>query len=214
MGHVRATIPGIVEQKEKGGAGTAPIINVKRGMQLINRPKSLPSWLYSQKFPGNYMHKLLKLMLLIAVAGLAFSCLKSKSTTPCVNDTVAQDEPAILNYLSSNGITGYVKDPSGLYYKIEAQGSGPSPSISSSVYVRYNGTFTNKVSFDSLADESKSGWVLGTMLKGWQIGLPQIQKGGSILLVIPSALAYGCEKTGAIPGNSILVFNIQLIDVK
>jgi len=153
---------------------------------------------------------------LIAAAWLPLfsGCFKSSSTAPCVSNTVAQDEPAILSYLNSNNITGYVKDPSGLYYKIETQGSGVSPTISSTVYVRYNGTFTDKVSFDSLADETKSGWVLGTLVKGWQIGLPLIQKGGRIMMVIPSSLGYGCTKTGSIPGNSILVFDIQLIDVK
>jgi FKBP-type peptidyl-prolyl cis-trans isomerase FkpA len=54
---------------------------------------------------------------------------------------------------------------------------------------------------------------LGTLIAGWQIGLPLIQKGGEIKLIVPSSLAYGCGN-GPLPANSILYFDIHLVDVQ
>jgi FKBP-type peptidyl-prolyl cis-trans isomerase FkpA len=142
-----------------------------------------------------------------------FNCAKNNASSPCTNRSAAQDEPAILAYLAANSITGYVKHPSGLYYKIITQGSGVGASISSKVFVKYTGTYTDKTSFDAVSDASKTGWVLGTLIQAWQIGIPLIQKGGKIQLFVPSALGYGCQQTGPIPGNSVLIFEVELVDV-
>jgi FKBP-type peptidyl-prolyl cis-trans isomerase FkpA len=165
-----------------------------------------------------------KTVLLIGIAALIIlsgtACLKNSSSSICANKSVTDDEPAILAYLSANNITGYVKHSSGLYYKIDNPGSGVTPNASSKVYVTYTGRFTDNTVFDSLGDASKSGWVLGTLVPGWQIGLPLVSKGGRIELFIPSALGYGCKPVKdnygntVIPGNAILVFNVELTDVQ
>jgi hypothetical protein len=67
--------------------------------------------------------------------------------------------------------------------------------------------------FDQQADSSKTGWILGSLIPGWQIGLPLIHKGGEIKLIVPSSLAYGCGN-GPLPANSILYFDIHLVDVQ
>ncbi|HEY4149296.1 MAG TPA: FKBP-type peptidyl-prolyl cis-trans isomerase [Chitinophagaceae bacterium] len=151
---------------------------------------------------------------LLCTGGLILAgCLKSNNSSPCTSKAVTVDEPAILAYLATNNITGYVKHSSGLYYKIDSLGSAVSPNSSSKVYVTYTGKFTDNTVFDSVSDASKTGWTLGTLLQGWQIGLPLIGKGGRIHLYIPSALGYGCTITGPIPANSVLVFDITLVDV-
>ena len=139
-------------------------------------------------------------------------CLKRSNTDPCTPKPVEEDEPVILAYLVANNITGYKKDPSGLYYKIDSVGYGAAPNTSSKIYVTYTGRFTDNTVFETKS-YGDTGWVLGTLLKGWQIGLTQIGKGGRIHLYIPSALAYGCQATGPIPANSVLVFDILLVDV-
>ena len=140
-------------------------------------------------------------------------CLKSSTLTPCTNRTVSQDELGILTYLAANNITNYVKHSSGLYYKIDSVGGGATANSSSKVYVKYTGKFTDNTVFDTVTDPSKTGFVLGTLIQGWQIGIPLIQKGGKIELFIPSALAYGCQQVGPVPPNSILVFTVELVDV-
>ena len=51
------------------------------------------------------------------------------------------------------------------------------------------------------------------MIKGWGEGLTDIKEGGKIRLFIPSDLGYGQRGTGPIPGNSVLIFDVELIKV-
>jgi FKBP-type peptidyl-prolyl cis-trans isomerase FkpA len=158
------------------------------------------------------MRKFSVLWIVVVIVLCGGGCLKRSNTDPCTPKPVEEDEPAILAYLVANNITGYKKDPSGLYYKIDSVGYGGAPNTSSKIYVTYTGRFTDNSVFETKS-YGDTGWVLGTLLKGWQIGLPQISKGGRIHLYIPSALAYGCQATGPIPANSVLVFDILLVDV-
>jgi FKBP-type peptidyl-prolyl cis-trans isomerase FkpA len=145
------------------------------------------------------------------VLSFVSSCIKTSENT-CTNTSVAADSSAILSYLNSNAISGYVKHSSGLYYKIENPGGSGAPNLSSKVFVKYTGKFTDNRVFDSVSDPAKTGWVLGSLIEGWRIGIPLISKGGKIKLFIPSALGYGCTGGGAIPANTILVFDIELVD--
>ena len=149
---------------------------------------------------------------MLMVTGLCFgACLKKSSSAPCTPKTVEQDEPAILAYLSANNITGYTKHSSGLYYKIDSTGYGATPNASSKIYVSYTGRFTDNTIFES-KKAPETGFTFGTLLQGWQIGLGMIGKGGHIHLYIPSALGYGCQAAGPVPANSVLVFDIVLVD--
>jgi FKBP-type peptidyl-prolyl cis-trans isomerase FkpA len=160
------------------------------------------------------MRKLPVLVVLAIIMCLPIlGCLKSSTPTTCTNRPVDQDEATILAYLAANSVTGYVKHASGMYYKIDSLGSGPTANASSKVYVQYSGKFTNNTVFDSESDATKTGFVLGTLIQAWQIGIPLIHKGGIIHLYVPSALAYGCQPTGPIPANAVLVFDIVLVDI-
>jgi FKBP-type peptidyl-prolyl cis-trans isomerase FkpA len=66
--------------------------------------------------------------------------------------------------------------------------------------------------FDSTSNFSAKGFQLNQLIKGWQIGLPKIQTGGQIKLLVSSALAYGCSCAGTkIPSNSSVYFEIKLV---
>ena len=54
---------------------------------------------------------------------------------------------------------------------------------------------------------------LSGVIQGWQEGIPLFKEGGSGILLIPSALGYGSQSVGSIPANSVLIFDINLIDV-
>jgi len=158
----------------------------------------------------------MKTFFLVLLGGvIVFSqtrCLKSSSTQSCTPASVSSEEPTILAYAANNGIFT-TRHSSGLYYEIISTGNGPTPSVNSKVFVTYTGKLLDGRVFDQQADSTKTGWVLGSLIPGWQIGLPLIQKGGEIKLIIPSSLAYGCNQ-GQLPPNSILYFDVHLADVQ
>jgi FKBP-type peptidyl-prolyl cis-trans isomerase FkpA len=144
---------------------------------------------------------------LVAILVLS-SCLKDNS---CTSKSVDSEKAAILAYASANSIVA-TAHPSGFYYEIINAGSGPTPNVNSTVSARYTGKLLNGTVFDSQTVNPIS-FVLGNTIAGWQLGLPLIQKGGTIKLIIPSSLAYGCTGRGTIPADAILYFEVNLVDV-
>lgn len=138
---------------------------------------------------------------------LIFGVLSCKKDSFDAAKQAAADDTAIQAYIKANNINA-TKDPSGLYYQVLIPGSGPYPTISSTVNVNYNGQLLNGSVFAPTSELTSS---LTTLIKGWQIGIPHVNAGGRILLLIPSGLGYGNNSSGSIPANSVLVFTIDLI---
>lgn len=134
-----------------------------------------------------------------------------KDEEPCKPVNPSTEESTIQAFAAENYISA-TKHSSGLFYQIIDSGTGATPSLSSKVIVAYTGKFLNGTVFDQ---SGNSNFVLNGLIEGWKIGLPLIKKGGRIKLIVPSALAYGCAGYGtAMPPNSILYFDITLIDVQ
>jgi FKBP-type peptidyl-prolyl cis-trans isomerase FkpA len=156
------------------------------------------------------MYRKMKIISIILVASLAFSeCKKSTCDKNIPSDVAPTNEITIIkNYLMTNGITA-TQHESGLFYRIVSQGSGSSPSLCSNVSVQYKGTLIN----GTLFDESKTTitFNLGNLIKGWQIGIPLLKKGGEATFYIPPSLGYGSNATSGIPANSTLIFELRLI---
>jgi FKBP-type peptidyl-prolyl cis-trans isomerase len=156
---------------------------------------------------------------IVAALSLSFTliftggCLKSSDSNTCTPKTVQSEQAQIVAYAAANGITATAHS-TGLYYQVTNTGSGATPTLSSKVFVTYTGKLTNGTVFDSQTNATLTGWTLGSLIAGWQIGIPLIQKGGSIKLIVPSSMAYGCQGVGTIPANSILYFEITLVDVQ
>lgn len=101
---------------------------------------------------------------------------------------------------------------SGLQYKIIEAGNEVKPGPKDTVDVIYTGTFIDGTEFDSSKGEPVT-MPLSIFIEGWQEGLPKIGEGGKIELYIPASLAYGQGQRGPIPGNSTLIFNVELVKV-
>ena len=136
-------------------------------------------------------------------------CLKDDS---CNAKTVESEQAAIVNYALANGMTTTAHS-SGLHYQVINAGSGPAPTINSTVSVRYTGKLLSGTIFDSQTGTPIT-FLLTQVIQGWQIGMPLIQEGGTIKLILPSSLAYGCTGYGSIPPDAILYFEIELVDVQ
>ena len=109
---------------------------------------------------------------------------------------------------------GVVETESGLQYKIEVEGAGISPEETDTVEVNYEGRLIDGTVFDSSYDRGESvKFPLNRVIKGWTEGLTYAKEGGKIQLYIPAELGYGQRGTGPIPGNSTLIFDIELVKV-
>jgi FKBP-type peptidyl-prolyl cis-trans isomerase len=96
-------------------------------------------------------------------------------------------------------------------------GTGDEAVVGKEVTVNYTGVFTDGKKFDSSLDRGvpftfKLG--SGMVIKGWDIGIQGMKVGGKRILVIPPELAYGANDYGPIPGNSTLIFEVELLGVK
>ena len=150
--------------------------------------------------------RLMNLVFSIILALVLTGCSKKGNEGGCT--TVAEDDAKMQNYISDNGITA-TKHASGMYYQIIEPGSGATPTINSTVKANYIGKYTNNTSFDS----GVASFSLTGVIEGWQIGIPLIKQGGKVKLIIPPYLAYGCYDYRGIPGNSVLVFDVELLEV-
>lgn len=130
------------------------------------------------------------------------------------------DEKLIQDYLTKNNIKAE-RSASGLYYKIDNPG-GPKVVAGDSVSMNYTGTTLEGVKFDSNTDPEfhhvMPFWFVlgaGQVIRGWDEGISLFGKGGKGTLYIPSTLAYGAQSPSPkIAPNSILVFNVEVVDAK
>jgi len=122
------------------------------------------------------------------------------------------DEDAIKAYIEENNLDATRHD-SGLYYVIEQPGTGTiMPNLASQVTVRYRGYFLDGTTFDQTQGNDTATFPLNGVIQGWQIGIPLFKKGGEGILLIPSSLAYGRFGRGPVPPNTVLVFDIELVN--
>ncbi|MCE3259967.1 MAG: FKBP-type peptidyl-prolyl cis-trans isomerase [Bacteroidetes bacterium] len=126
-----------------------------------------------------------------------------------VSNQAAEDEKIINDIITGHGMNAQ-STGSGLYYYIKTQGTGTHATAGSSVKVKYTGRLPDGTVFDQ---SNGATFSLGSVIKGWQEGIPYFKEGGHGYLLIPSALGYGAQSTGKIPANSVLVFEIDLLDV-
>ena len=147
---------------------------------------------------------------LFLVVGAFASCKKDSYNA---EEQLKKDDALIVDFITKNSIVA-VKHSSGLYYQILNPGSGNTNFTgATNVNVTYEGRLLNGTVFDKAT--TAVPFQLGGLIQGWQIGIPLIQKGGKIRLLVPSTLAYKNESPGAgIPENAVLDFTIDLINAQ
>ena len=160
------------------------------------------------------MKRILSVISCIGVLIYLNGCSKSHDPgySNCTPVPVWHDSTDLLKFAADNHITP-VKDSSGLYYEIVSFGSGPGPLPTSAIYVTYVGKLLDGTTFDSVGNSTTTGWILNTLIEGWQIGLPKIYSGGRIKLLVPSALAYKCAGSGdgKVPRDAPVYFDVTLV---
>lgn len=105
--------------------------------------------------------------------------------------------------------------PSGVQYKILRAGDGPTPNLSSTVKVDYEGKLIDGTVFDSSYKRGKSStFKCSGVIKGWSEILQLMPVGSLWEVYIPQELAYGNQSASKIPPFSTLIFKIELLGIE
>ena len=106
--------------------------------------------------------------------------------------------------------------PSGLQYEILTKGTGAQASTQSQITAHYHGTHINGDVFDSSVERGEPiSFLLSGAIKGWQEIIPKMKVGGKWRILVPPHMGYGHRQNGAkIPANSLLIYELELVDVK
>ncbi len=151
-------------------------------------------------------------ILFVAILVFISSCKKEDdSLSPA--DQFAMDINIIEDYLLAKGLSAQ-KTSSGLHYIITEEGPGEHPAPGDTVTVKYKGYLTNGAVFDQTSPANTLTLPLNRFIQGWIEGLPYLRSGGGKgILLMPSALGYGRNQQGSIPANSVLIFEVTLVEI-
>ncbi len=160
------------------------------------------------------------LLLLLLLGAFISGCAKTSNADDQIRAQEATDNKIINAYLAKNNIVASVVDSSGvstgIYYKIDTAGTGSDLYTSSTkVTLGYTGSLLTTGSVFAQTDSFHPSFVLGEVIRGWQLGIPKVQKGGTITLYLPSHYAYGPYPQSLLhlPANAILIFTIKVYDI-
>jgi Ca2+-binding RTX toxin-like protein len=133
---------------------------------------------------------------------------RSKDSFVDVSVARANGQRAFL--VSNKDADGWIETESGLQIRMLVNGTGASPTASDFVRVNYVGTYIDGLQFDAGGPVE---FPLFGVIAGWTEALQLMKEGGTAELAIPSELAYGESGVGSIPGDTTLLFTVDLLAV-
>lgn len=129
------------------------------------------------------------------------------------------EDKLIAGFLAGKTSFNPKKTPSGLYYFIKQEGIGKKPVTGDTVSVHYVGKLLDGTIFSSIQEGETFEFPLGqkppAVIPGWEEAITLMKKGSHGTFIFPSYLAYGTKGSqDGVPPNSVVVFNVELVDVK
>lgn len=146
----------------------------------------------------------------VALPALFSSCLSLDTTAP---DQATVEETTFASSLGVN-LTASTRTINGAYYRDIVVGTGPVIVAGQRLGVRYTGWLSNGTRFESnvgVGNPLEFSFGTAEVIDGWDEALAGIRVGGKRQLIIPPSLAYGPFTYGPIPGNSVLVFEVEVL---
>lgn len=119
-------------------------------------------------------------------------------------------------FLAQNKLKPGVKTTaSGLQYEVITEGTGIKPTLLDTFVAHYRGTLLNGTEFDASYNRGQPLTMPVTgVINGWKEGLQLMPVGSKYKFYIPYNLGYGAMGQGQIPGGAMLIFELELLDVK
>ena len=153
----------------------------------------------------------------LAVLPLAFILAACGDDASGPEEVVLQD-PAAISYAPSLGVdlSAMELQASGLYIRDLQEGEGEPTVAGDVMVVHYSGWLNDGTLFDSSHSRNTPFAVptgAGQVIAGWEEGLPGMRVGGVRQLVIPPQLGYGAQSVARIPAGSVLIFEVELLEV-
>lgn len=148
--------------------------------------------------------------------------IKAKGNKPAVDVTKQMDSAyqheADVAYIKAHAAAGKIDTTGsvdGVFYQMLKEGNGAKVNLTDTVTVFYKGYLMKDGSVFDQTKDKPATFPLARLIKGWQLAVPKASVGGSIRIFIPSTLAYSIRsRSKAIPPNSILVFDIDIVAAK
>jgi len=130
-------------------------------------------------------------------------------------DAAEENKKKGVEFLEKNKTAQGVKTTaSGLQYIVEKEGDGKTPTKTDTVKAHYKGTLVDGTQFDSSYDRGQPAeFPVQGVIPGWSEALQMMKVGAKYKLFIPPELAYGASGRPGIPANSVLVFEVELVEI-
>jgi FKBP-type peptidyl-prolyl cis-trans isomerase FklB len=148
---------------------------------------------------------------------MAFEQEMMKKETARLKELAEKNKKEGTEFLAANKAKEGVKTlPSGLQYKVLAEGNGAQPKPTDQIMVNYRGTLLDGTEFDNSYKRGEPATLqLKGVIKAWSEALPLMKTGAKWQLFVPADLAYGEKGAGrAIGPNSTLIFEVELLSIK
>ncbi|KYG76696.1 FKBP-type peptidyl-prolyl cis-trans isomerase [Roseivirga echinicomitans] len=157
--------------------------------------------------------KTIRTFLVLGIVALAFSACKPDEIFD-IEEQFTRDTVLIEQYLADNSLVAE-KDESGIRYIIKEQGTGANGKFGSTVLVKYTGYLLDGTTFDTNVGKEVFDFVIGqgSVVQGWDIAFKLLNKGTVATIYIPSQYGYGNIGNLFIPANSVLVFDVHVVDL-
>ncbi len=145
-----------------------------------------------------------------AVMGTLQKRIRDKSKIEGEKNLKAAEE-FLANNKNKNGIK---ETPTGLQYRVIKNGNGASPTKEDRVKVHYLGKLMDGSEFDSSIERGEpTEFGLNQVIKGWTEGLQLMKQGAKYEFFIHPKIAYGSRPRPKIPSNSLLIFEVELLEI-
>lgn len=191
-------------------------LGLNMGYSLVEAPWDVDASMinsgFNQVVNDSSMFDLMTAQAIFRDLNMALSEVESQKAESASMDNLEEG----IAFLEENGKKeGITSTESGLQYEVISKGAGPKPDETSTVTVFYEGSLIDGTVFESSFETNDSvTFPLSGVIPGWTEGVQFMTVGSTYKFYIPSNLAYGPRDTGPIPGNSVLIFKIELLGIE